>query len=324
MEIFGNGFYPYEYLKGFLYFHIIGEMEIIGNKTHPSNKEYRCDACLFSCGNKKDFNRHLKTKKHERNMCVSKEEKTALQNICEICKRRYKSESGLWKHQQKCRYVAMKIVKGNEEADKREKEENQYTKMIMEVVEKNNELQKMLIEQEIQHTKNIEKIIPKIGNVTNNTTNNTTNEVNFNVFLNEYCKDAINISDFVHSLQVKFDDLENTCDHGHVRGISQIFINGLKDLDMYKRPLHCSNLNKKTLYVKDNDIWEKNDDKLRQAIINLNDKNTQHVPLLVEENVPQHENDRYIKFISDNLISEDDVNKDMEKIIKILAKEVAV
>ena len=292
-------------------------MEIDGNKTHPNKKQYYCEACKFICNNKKDYNRHLKTKKHERNTNNDIVEEIKNIHVCSICDKSYKTESGLWKHQQKCKQKA-----------KEKEKEHIYTKVLMEVVEKNNELQKMLIDQEAQHKKNIEKIIPKINNVTNNTTNhttnNTTNELNFNIFLNEHCKDAINISDFIHSLQVKFADLENTCNNGHVLGISQIFINGLRDLDMYKRPLHCSNSNKKTLYVKDNDMWEKNDEKLRQAIIHLNDKNTQNVPILVEENVPQHDNDRYTKFLSDNLISEDDVNKDMEKIIKLLAKEVTI
>ena len=194
----------------------------------------------------------------------------------------------------------------------------------MEVVDKNNELQKMLLDQQKQHAKNLEEIIPKLGNITNNTTNNTKNEVNINIFLNEYCKDALNISEFVHSLQVKFDDLENTSNVGHIDGISQIFINGLKDLDMYKRPLHCSDLHKKVLYVKDNDQWEKDDTKLRKAIVILNEKNLQNISNVLEENVHHNENEKYSKIISENLISEEIVNKDMEKIIKNVAKEVVI
>jgi hypothetical protein len=293
-------------------------MEKNGNKPHPKvRKSYECIPCQFYCYNKKDFNRHLETKKHK-NLCKSDDginEKTS-EKICVICKKKYKSDSGLWKHQQKC-----KKIENN-------KEENDYKKIIMEVVDKNNELQKMIIDQYEQHTKNLEEILPKIkiGNVTNNTTNNTThnttNDININIFLNEYCKDALNISEFVHSLQMKVDSLENTCKIGHINNISQIFIDGLKDLDMYKRPLHCSDLHKKTLYVKDNNIWEKDDEKLRQAIVVLNEKNIQNISSFVDED--EKKNDSYSKIIVENIISEDDVDKDMEKIIKSVAKEVII
>ena len=293
-------------------------MEINGTKTHPKQKKsYECIPCQFFCHNKKDFNRHLQTKKHK-NLCKSEENiKEISEKKCNICNKIYKTDSGLWKHQQKCKQI-----------DKEIKAENEYKKIIMEVVDKNNELQKMIIDQQEQHSKNLEKILPKLkvenitNNTTNNTTHNTTNEVNINIFLNEYCKDALNISDFVHSLQSKVDNLENTCKIGHINNISQIFIDGLKDLDMYKRPLHCSDLHKKTLYVKDNNMWEKDDQKLRQAIVVLNEKNIQNISSFVDEDEKKDES--YSKIIAENIISDDEVEKDMDKIIKSVAKEVII
>ena len=305
-------------------------MEIIGKKTHPKEKKlYSCIVCEFKCYNKKDYNRHLQTKKHK-TLTDKNDENNNINNTvirkCNICNKIYKTDSGLWKHQQKCKEIQSKKKNSKSTIDT-EQVDTSYKEMIMQVVNKNNELQKMLIEQQEQHVRNLEEIIPKINNVTNNTTNttnNTTNEVNINIFLNEYCKDALNISDFVHSLQLNFDDLENTSNVGHIDGISQIFINGLKDLDMYKRPLHCSDIHTKTLYVKDNDIWEKNDNKLRKAIIVLNDKNMANISSLVDENVSPNDDEKYSKILSTNLITEDVVNKDMEKIIKNVAKEVVI
>lgn len=293
-------------------------MEINGNKTRPNvKKSYECIPCQFFCHNKKDFNRHLQTKKHK-NLCESKENiKEISKKKCTICNKTYKTDSGLWKHQQKCKQI-----------EKGMKAENEYKKIIMEVVDKNNELQKMIIDQQEQHTKNLEKILPRLkvenitNNTTNNTTHNTTNEVNINIFLNEYCKDALNISDFVHSLQTKVDNLENTCKIGHINNISQLFIDGLKDLDMYKRPLHCSDLHKKTLYVKDNNIWEKDDQKLREAIVVLNNKNIQNISSFVDENEKKDES--YSKIIAENIISDDEVDKDVDKIIKCVAKEIII
>ena len=297
-------------------------MEIIGKKTHPKERKfYNCKSCDFNCFNKKDYNRHLQTKKHK-NLSGILDKTSVIGNVkkCSICNKIYKTDSGLWKHEQKCIDIANK----NKEQETIKEKEESFKKIMMEVVDKNNELQKMLLDQQKQHAKNLEEIIPKLGNITNNTTNNTKNEVNINIFLNEYCKDALNISEFVHSLQVKFDDLENTSNVGHIDGISQIFINGLKDLDMYKRPLHCSDLHKKILYVKDNDQWEKDDTKLRKAIVILNEKNLQNISNVLEENVHHNENEKYSKIISENLISEEIVNKDMEKIIKNVAKEVVI
>lgn len=299
-------------------------MEIIGNKTHPGRKLFSCEFCNFNCYNKKDFNRHLQTKKHknlseENQKKDEKKSKNTFSKNCMYCNKSYKTDSGLWKHQQKC--------KDNKDSKKNETqnndEEDKYKQLILDVIHKNNELQKLLVEQAQQHTKNLEKIIPKIkSNVTNNhTTNNLKNEVNINIFLNEYCKDALNISDFVHSLQVKFDDLENTSKVGFADGISQIFINGLKDLDIYKRPLHCSDLRNKILYVKDKDVWEINDNQFRRAIESLNEKNTQNISSLLDENMNNFQDE---KIITENLINKDTISKNMEKIIKNVAQEVVI
>lgn len=305
-------------------------MEKNGKKpTHK--KSYMCKPCGFWCENKKDYNRHLKTKKHA-TLSVGEEDMTGNDGVttstyphmksCTVCGKYYKSASGLWKHEQKC--IALNEANNVEKTD--EKESIDYKQLVLDMVSQNSELQKLLVEQHEQYNKSIQEMMPKIQNVTNNTTNNTSNKVNINIFLNEQCKDAINMTEFVHSIEVGFKELENTYRFGHVNGISQMFIDGLKDMDMYKRPLHCSNLQKRTLYVKDDDTWQRDDNKLRDAIVYLNDKNSKNVPTYVieathEEKLAANE---VTKVINETIISEDDIKKSMDKIIRNVAKEVVI
>jgi hypothetical protein len=302
-------------------------MEIIGNKTHPGRKLFSCEFCNFNCYNKKDFNRHLQTKKHknlseEKQKKDEKKTKNTFSKKCIYCNKSYKTDSGLWKHQQKCK----DNTSNTNEKQNNNNEEDKYKQLILDVIHKNNELQKLLVDQAQQHTKNLEKIIPKLqSSVTNNhTTNNMKNEVNVNIFLNEHCKDALNISDFVHSLQVKFDDLENTSKVGFADGISQIFINGLKDLDIYKRPLHCSDLHKKILYVKDKDVWEMNDKQFRLAVESLNEKNAKNILPLMKENMTSNLDEHNTKIITENVANNETIHKSMDKIIKNVAQEVVI
>jgi hypothetical protein len=169
--------------------------------------------------------------------------------------------------------------------------------------------------------------------VTNNTTNNNTH-FNLNVFLNEKCKDAVNLMDFIDSLQVKLKDLEYTARIGYVEGISQIFINGLSELDVHKRPIHCSDFKRDVLYIKDHDLWEKEDDnksKLTRAIKIIGNKNIKQISTWQKEN-PEYnnpeskQNERYMKMLcnamSGSTKEEQDIN--LQKIIKNVTKEVVI
>ena len=183
--------------------------------------------------------------------------------------------------------------------------------MFMAIMEKNNELQTTLLE-----------VLPKIGDTTNS---HNTNNFNINVFLNEQCKDAINIMDFVNSLQLKLKDLECMGKLGFVEGTSKIFINGLKELELHKRPIHCSNINSETLYVKDNDTWEKendNKDKMKKAIDGINKANIKQIPHWILENPTYTEDEEYMKIIS-NVIKMD-IEEDKNKIINNVAKETLI
>jgi hypothetical protein len=206
-----------------------------------------------------------------------------------------------------------------------------HEEIIKELMKQNAEFKSMLLE---QNNKLIE--LAKEGkHVTNNTTNNTTNNnFNLNLFLNEKCKDALNIMDFINQLQLKLSDLDMVGRVGYSEGISKIFIRGLKELDICKRPIHCSDLKRETLYVKDKDAWEKDNDdktKLKLAIKHISAKNVKNISAWIEEH-PESENidtKKHMEYhniiinATGGLTNEED-EKNYNKIIRNVAQEVVI
>jgi hypothetical protein len=162
-----------------------------------------------------------------------------------------------------------------------------------------------------------------MGNTTTNNTN-ITNHYNLHVFLNEQCKDALNIMDFINSLHLQFNDLESTGRLGFVEGTSKIIINGLKELDVHKRPIHCSDLQNEILYVKDDNIWKRdndNKDTMKKAIDEVSRANIKQLPQWITENSDNSNEEEYMKIVS-NIMKMDDMENDKTEIIKKVSKEV--
>jgi len=231
---------------------------------------------------------------------------------CE-CGNKYKYSSGLSRHNKKCNYEE-KIEEKEEE-----KQNVDYEKIINTLLNQNNEMLDKLLKKDEQ----LDKIIPLIGNNNNNT------QFNINVFLNEDCKDALNIKDFINSLQLQLKDLDNTGKLGFVEGTSKIFIDGLNKLEITKRPIHCSDIKNETLYIKDNDIWEKenkNKDKMKKAIDEITDANMKQIPEWVKGNPKFANDEEYLKVISNimNVMDNNNQNKEKEKIINNVAKETLI
>ena len=292
-------------------------MEILETKKkrEKSLKKFYCKKCNYSCNKPSDFNRHLLTRKHNLETNGNKNSpKIAKKNEC-VCGKVFSSNSGLWKHKKKCNFEEKNIIEEKEiklDVISDEKEDITYKKMLMEMMEENKEMRKT-----------IQDMIPKIGGDVNS---HNTNNVNINVFLNEQCKDALNIMDFVKSLQLQLQDLENTGKLGFVEGTSKIFINGLKELEITKRPIHCSDIQTETLYVKDNDTWEKdndNKDKMKMAIDEVSRANLKQLPKWVTQNKSFLEDEEYMKVIS-NIMTELDEKGDKDKIINNIAKETII
>jgi hypothetical protein len=167
--------------------------------------------------------------------------------------------------------------------------------------------------------------------INNNTTNS--HNKNINIFLNEHCKDALNIGEFVSSLPLTLEDLENTGRDGYVKGITDIVVRGLKDMDVHKRPIHCSDLKREVMYVKDNDVWQKDQDnvKIKKAIQNIGTRNYMQVKEWVEKypeakDINTKKHDQYVQIRikctggSDN----DEDDKFQNKILTNISKVVHI
>ena len=297
-------------------------------ETEKTPKKFVCLACDFGCSKQSDFDRHISTVKHNTSLHgnCKKKKKTPV-HIC-ACMKYFKTISGLWKHRKKCNFT---LQKAHDDTMKAIADKSDQNKTIIDIVKKNQEFQKMLMEQnkQIMEMFGEKTIIQNNTHYNNNIVNN--NKFNLNVFLNETCKDALNITDFVNSLQITFSDLENVGHVGFVEGISQIFVKGLKELDVCKRPIHCSDLKRETMHVKEDNVWGNERPVLIEAIKKIADKNIKTIPMWKQEN-PECRNseskksDQYLKIMGESL-GACDKEKDLmnyNKIIKRVAKEVTI
>jgi hypothetical protein len=293
----------------------------------PKNAEiYYCESCDFECRKKSNYDKHLLTRKHKiRTNSNEKNAEISKAFMCTTCGKSYASRSSLWYHNKKCNHNTYenKIIISEDKPDTSKINSNNDSNdllkdMLIKVIDENKELRKT-----------VQDMIPKIGN----TTNNITNKFNMNIFLNEECKDALNLMEFVDSLKIQMEDLVNTGKTGFVNGITNIFIRGLRELEMHKRPLHCSDLKREVLYVKDNDTWEKeneNKDKISKAINSIKRNNMQQITSWIEENEDtvindKEKSDEYLQILQQSLGgNEDQQDKNIQKIIKNVAKEVCI
>ena len=283
---------------------------------------FLCEACDFKCCKESDYNRHLATPKHEKFTSVYK---NLLKNatadnalICE-CSKTYTTRMGLWKHKQKCPFAKDKndTVISSEIKDTNNMDKDD---LILKLLKDNEEIRQIL-----------KDVIPKMGNSTIiNNNNNTTNNFNLNVFLNERCKDALNISEFVESLKITFEDLLYSKKNGLVEGISNVMIRGLKELDIYKRPIHCTDIKRETMYIKDQEKWEKDETReiMKNAIEMIADKErnalqiwTDNNPDWIETEKKQIEYLTMLRSISEPI---EDEEKNGRKIIRAVSREVIV
>jgi hypothetical protein len=271
-------------------------MKMATEKNSKKTPLFVCENCDFKCCKQNEYKRHLETNKHKRlHETTKKAPNNESKNFVCICGNKYNHHTSLAKHKRTCLiYKSSKEECENNDmthahdidddiefnVDKTNKDT--ITKhMFMELINDNKEMIKIIKEQQDQIKKQQEQIIsiiPKIGNTTNNTTNNTmnntTNNFNLNVFLNEKCKDALNISDFIDSLKITLDDLLFSKKNGISRGITDVMIKGLKELDVYKRPIHCTDIKRDTMYIKDEDKWHKDENHttMKNTIVKIADK----------------------------------------------------
>ena len=315
-------------------------MEI--KKSPKIPKKYNCIFCHYHTSNKKDYEKHKLTAKHLKNENGNILEVMEMQKIptlvCE-CSKQFVTHSGLWKHKQVCKFA--KYNKENDE-DYKEIEASDVkmlTNLVLEVVKQNQELICQNNESQKQNQELQKHVIELCKTGTINTTitnsnNNSNNKTfNLNMFLNETCKDAMNIMDFVDSVKLQLSDLESLGRLGFVEGISNIILKNLKALDVHKRPVHCSDSKREVMYIKDEDKWEKeneNKQKLRKAIKRIANKNYILIPEFKEQypdcsKSTSPYSDQYNKIIIEAMGGSGNEDFDNEnKIIKKIAKEVLI
>ena len=221
-------------------------------------KCFECKKCYYFTSKKSNYNKHLMTAKHKYLQNTDKNvAKVAIKFDC-ICGKSYKHRQSLYTHQSKCMFK-----------DKESITQNLSQEFVLDVIKKQQD-------QITELTNTIKDMAPLINNTINNTQNNTqNNKFNINVFLNEQCKDAINMSDFIKSLHITIDQLDFTKQNGLAQGLSKSIIDNMNKLSIYQRPMHCTDSKRETLYIKDDNNWSKENskEKLKGVIKKASSKN---------------------------------------------------
>jgi hypothetical protein len=338
----------------------------ISSIQNPANPFY-CNKCNYTTTTKSNYNKHLLTEKHNKTIVVDSK------YICSQCKKEYLNYNALWKHKKYCiinevepeknqnKFIPtnvitpelfMEILKESKELQNvlieqnrelqnklLEKESELQNKLLEKeselqnkLLEKESELYNKLIEQNAEHHKQIIELASKPTNINSHNTNN--NQFNLQFFLNETCKDAMNIVDFVNSLKLTTDDFEITGRLGFIEGISRIFIKELKKLETEKLPIHCTDFKRETVYIKDNNIWEKENEekkKLKWAIdaiaqLNLNQVQNWQIeyPGCKENNTKENEHFFKLAAVALGGRGKDEQDKYRDKIMRNVLKEVVL
>jgi len=254
---------------------------------------YSCEFCHFNTSKITDYNRHIVTKKHIRNTSAtqSNEKHDGQTFACQNCSKVYIDRTGLWRHKKKCQFIKPETTTND--------------KLIDYVMKENKEIKELILE------------IVKNGITNNNHSHNTNNShnkaFNLNFFLNETCKNAMNITDFVDSIKPQLSDLIEVGELGYVEGISKLIVKNLNNLDETIRPIHCTDKKRETMYIKDEGEWNKEDEqktKLKKIITRIADKNILLLPAF-REKYPEYKNssskvsDKYDKMVLEVMTTDD-------------------
>ena len=298
--------------------------------------KYTCSFCDFECFKKYDWERHILTLKHSMETNGNQMETKKGQNIqflCEKCGKEYKNRAGLWKHKQKCVSIANcnkeEINTNNDEINTNIDEINIKDKdaLILHLLKQNSVLQNKIVDMNSQ------------VNITNNNSNNTTNNIdnktfNLQLFLNETCKNAMNITDFVSNIKLELTDLEHTGRRGYIEGVTNIIVKNLNNLEQHMRPLHCSDFKREILYIKDNNEWTKETETkpiLTKTIKTIANENIKQINKWKEQNpgctsADSKNNNLFLKIVSNSMngLTKEEGDKNINKIITNVAKNVVI
>ena len=311
------------------------------SSNKPSNKScknnepnFSCYYCDYISCRKSSYEKHLATQKHLSNKKVAMQLFVAKpvtdKHICHLCDKEYKSRAGLWSHKKSCKG----FLENDEMCQFTKKEDD--NSLLLEILKQNEEFKQIMVEQNKQILEQNKKLM-EIGSLstTNNINSNNTmnNKFNLQIFLNETCKDAMNIQEFIDFCKVEHSDFENFGKFGYVEALTRIFLRNLLALEVHKRPIHCSDIKREVLYVKDNDVWESDvsRSKLIRTIKYIANKNVKQIPGWMDKN-PDSKNtqtklhDKYMRMLCFSMGAKTE-EEDLEyykKIIRNVAKEVCI
>jgi hypothetical protein len=291
-------------------------------KVPKSSDDFYCEKCDYFTCRKSQYIRHLTTSKHKKDyiglQMDDKKVQKSSEFICQ-CGKQYKHRQGLWKHKKICNINNSNIISDST--------------LVLELIKQNSEFKELLIEQNktiLELSKNTNTF--NNSNIVNGNINN--NNFNLQFFLNETCKDAMTIDDFINSLQPTIKDLEETGRLGYSEGITRIIVNGLKELDISKRPIHCSDLRRETMFIKNTETWEKETEEkplLLKAIKEVGKKNINNIKEWQKSNknynhYDSKQNDQYLQIVTNSMSggSEQEQIANYNKIIKNIAKETII
>ena len=268
-------------------------------KSRDIPKTHICDVCNYISSKHSDYIKHCNTVKHMKRVTTSIQHEKSLDIYTCLCGKEYNHRASLWNHKKKCKGILQEA----EQSPVTSVLNQVDSSLVIELLKQNQEFKEMMIDQHKRMTDQQQKMVEqqdtiielskKAGNTTNNTNNtiNNNNKFNLNVFLNETCKDAINLNDFIQSIELTINDFTNTGEVGYVMGISNIMLERIRDMEPHVRPIHCTDLKRETVYVKDSDIWAKEDANkthIRKAVRIVANKNKEQIHSWIQEN-PNYE-----------------------------------
>ena len=310
-------------------------------KHKKKQSEFFCESCNYLSCRKSQYIRHLSTTKHQMivNPAGTTDNPSTLFEC--VCGKNYKYDSGYYRHKKTCTMANAVSSETKLDTDKKDNkiELNSEIDQDEHDLEKINEKDMLMIFMKEMKSTMIEmfKHLQPVNNTTtsNNIHNNSHNKTfNLQFFLNEQCKDAININEFVDSIKVQLSDLEDTGRLGYVDGISKIILKNLQDMDKFKRPIHCSDLKREVIYIKSDNKWTKDDEnneQMKAAVRQVTNKNIRQIAAWAEANPnckdpTSKKNDQYLRIVSNAMsgISSEEQSKNMAQIIRNVAREVVI
>ena len=295
--------------------------------TNLSQQIYYCEQCDYKCFRKNDYEKHLLTQKHIAEKCLKK-------NVifeCE-CGKTYKHKQSLNRHREKCNNNTINNNNNNHNNNhnninninnNNDGNDNNLKNLVCKLISENNEIKNTLMKENNELRAQVSELIPKVGN---NNNNNINQKLNIQVFLNEKCKDAINIDEFIKSIEVSLEHLDFTKENGLTAGLSNAIVENMNKLSIYERPLHCTDVKREILYIKDDNKWEKdnNKEKMNKIISKISGKNYEALQEWIRNNPDYMENEYKKSFFTQVIRTIGKNNNSNNNIIKNICKEMYI